>query len=126
MSEIKNLIDEIGISSFENNMKIAAFAVLSNSKEIIYQTENWDVSTSRDQLFDALKGVTSIKINEAEFLITKASDDGLIATNSQGMGSIIIMSFEGGVLAIYGLSGSNPDKIMAFLKPYVMELQKNF
>jgi hypothetical protein len=126
MSEIKKLIDDIGILSFENNMKIAGFAVLSDSREIIYQTENWDVSKYLDLFFDAIKGVNSIKINNTEFNIAKTSDDGFIATTSQGMGYIIIIPFKGGVLAAYALSGANPDNIMAFLKPYVIELQKKF
>lgn len=126
MSEIKKLINEIGIISFENNMKVAGFAVLSDSKEIIYQTENWDVFKYRGSFFDAIKGANSIEINNIEFNITKASDDGFIATNSQGMGYIIIIPFKGGVLATYALSGANPDNILAFLKPHVVELQKKF
>lgn len=126
MSEVKKLIDDIGIISFENNMKIAGFAVLSDSREIIYQTENWDVSKYRDLLFDAIKGAISFEINKSEFLVDKTSDEGVIATNSQGMGHIIIIPFRGGVLATYVLSGANPDAILAFLKPYIVQLQNKF
>ena len=126
MSEIKKLIDEIGIISFENNMKVASFAVLSDLRDIIYQTENWDVSEYRDLFFDAIEGANSIEINNTEFNITKASDDGFIAISSQGMGYIVIIPFKGGVLATYALSGANPNNILAFLKPHVIELQKKF
>jgi hypothetical protein len=126
MSEVKKLIDEIGITSFENNLKIAGFAVLSDSRDIIYQTENWNVSNYRDLLFDAIKGAISIKINDTEFLVTKATDEGLIATSSQGMGHIIMIPFRGGVLTTYALSGANPDAVLAFLKPYIIQLQNKF
>jgi hypothetical protein len=125
MSEIKNLIDEIGILSFENNMKIAGFAVISDSRKIIYQTENWDVSKYRDAFFYAINGSNSIEIKNTEFNITKISDDGYVAS-SQGMGSVILIPFKGGVLATYALTGANPDSIIAFLKPHVLELQKEF
>ena len=126
MSEIKKLIDEIGIISFENNMKVAGFAVLSDSREIIHQTENWDLSEYRDLFFAVIKGANSIEINNTEFTITKTSDDGFIGTSSQGMGYIIIIPFKGGVLATYALPSANPDNILAFLKPHVIELQKKF
>ena len=126
MSEIKNLIDEMGIQSFEKNMKIAGFVVLSDSRDIVYHTENWDMFKYRDLLFDAIEGASSIEINNTEFLVTKASEDGFIATSSQGMGYIIIIPFRGGVLATYALSGANPDEILAFLKPHIIELQKKF
>ena len=123
MSEIKKLIDDMGIISFENNMKIAGFVVLSDSKDLIYQTENWDVSKYRDLLFDAINGAISIEINNSEFLVTKTSDEGVITTSSQGMGYIIMIPFRGGVLATYALSSANPDAILAFLKPYIIQLQ---
>ena len=126
MSIIKNLIDEMGIQSFEKNMKIAGFVVLSDSRDIVYHTENWDMFKYRDLLFDAIEGASSIEINNTEFLVTKASEDGFIATSSQGMGYIIIIPFRGGVLATYALSGANPDEILAFLKPHIIELQKKF
>ena len=123
MSEIKKLIDEIGIISFENNMKIAAFAVLSASREIAYQTDNWDVSKYRGLFFDVFKEREYIQFNNIEFLIKRASENVIIGANSQGMGFVIIIQFQGGLLATYALSGADPETIITFLKPYVMELQ---
>ena len=123
MSEIKNLIDDMGITSFENNMKIASLAVLSDSRDIIYQTDNWDLSEYKNVFFDAFKGVNSIIFNQIEFLIERISDDGMIGTNSQGMGYIIGVSFEGGILTSYALPVGDPNNILTFLKSYTLQLQ---
>ena len=126
MNEVKRLIDDIGIISFENNKKIASFAVISDLREIIYQTENWDVSKYIDQLFDAIKGAISIEINNMKLLVSNALDKAVIASYSQGMGSIIIIPFKGGILATYALSGADPKSIIEFLTPYAMDLQDMF
>jgi hypothetical protein len=126
MSEVKKLIDELGIISFENNMRIAGFAVLSDSRDIVYQTENWDVSKYRDLLFNAINGAISIEINNTEFFVSKASDEGVIATSAHGMGYIIMIPFNGGVLATYALSGADTRSIITFLKPHIMDLQNIF
>ena len=123
MNEIKQIVDDIGIPSFENNMKVASLAVLSDSRDVVYQTENWDLSKYKNVFFDAFEGAQSIEFNQIEFLIEKVSDDAVIGTNSQGMGSVIGVSFKGGVLASYALPGGDPNKIIIFLKSYTVKLK---
>lgn len=122
MIEVKKIIDDMGIASFENNMKIASFAVLSDLRDIVYQTENWDLSEYKDLFFRAFKGAQSIELNNVEFLVTRVSDEGLIGTNPGGMGHVIAILFQGGILVAYVLSGGNPNDVIAFLKPYIMKL----
>ena len=123
MNEIKKLIDDMGITSFENNMKVAGLAVLSDSRDIIYQTENWDLSGYQDIFFGAFKGANSIEFNNLEFLVEMVSEDTMIGANSQGMGYILGVSFKGGILLCYALPGGDPNSILAFLKSYTIPLQ---
>ena len=123
MNEIKKLIDDMGIYSFENSMKIAGLAVLSDSGEISYQTENWDLSGYQDIFFSAFKGINSIEYNNLEFLIERVSEDSIIGASTQGMGYIIGVSFKGGILLCYALPGGNSNNILAFLKTYTFQFQ---
>ena len=81
------------------------------------------MSKYRGLFFDVFKEREYIQFNNIEFLIKRASENVIIGANSQGMGFVIIIQFQGGLLATYALSGADPETIITFLKPYVMELQ---
>jgi hypothetical protein len=125
MSEIKGIIDDIGILALENNIKIAALAVISNSGKLIHQTENFDLENKANILIGALKEEKSIKINDSEFIFEGNSSEGLIGTNKGGIGYLILVPFEGGVLVSYALPQAEPTKALSFLKTYVAKLDGN-
>jgi hypothetical protein len=125
MSEIKGIIDDIGISALENNIKIAALAVISDSGKVIHQTENFDIRNQANILLSALKEKKSIKINDLEFILEGNSSEGLIGTNKDGMGYLIFVPFEGGVLVSYALPRAEPTKALSFLKIYTIKLDGN-
>lgn len=122
MTEIKDIIDDIGIVAFENNIKIAALAVMSNSGNIIYQTENFNLSNQENDLLNAMKGIKSFKINDQEYLLEGADSEGIIGTNTKGMGYILLLPFQGGILVSYALPQAEPTKALEFLKNFTIKL----
>ena len=122
MSDIKEIIDDIGIAALENNIKIAALAIISNSGKIIHQTENFDLSTQVNILLSAMKGTKSIKINDQEYLLEGTPSEGIIGTNSKGMGYLILVPFQGGALVSYALPQTEPTKALSFLNNFTDKL----
>ena len=122
MTEIKGIIDDIGIAAFESNIKIAALAVISNSGKIIHQTENFNLSKQANELLNAVKGSKILEIDDQEYLLEGNSSEGIIGTNSKGMGYMILLPFQGGILVSYALPQAEPVKALAFLKRFTIKL----
>ncbi|MFX0077070.1 MAG: hypothetical protein ACFE96_16615, partial [Candidatus Hermodarchaeota archaeon] len=95
MDDIKNFIDDLGITAFEGNLKLAGLAVVSDSGDVIFQTENWDLSKDTINILNVIKGSDSIVINGANFSIVSTNPDGIIATNEGGMGHVLFAPFQG-------------------------------
>ena len=122
MDEIKKIIDELGIAALETNIKIASVAVMSDSGSIIFQTENWDLSNQTNNILNAIKGARSFVFNNLEFSVVETTPEGIIGTNNDGMGHVIIAPFQGGILVSYAMPQANPLKALSFLKSFAMRL----
>ena len=122
MDEIKKMIDELGIDALESNTKIAGVAVVSDSGNIVYQTDNWDLTNQTNVILNVMKGDRSFVLNDGEFSVVKTTTEGIIGTNDSGMGHIIFAPFQGGVLVSYAMPQADPPKALAFLKSYAMRL----
>ncbi|MFX1303613.1 MAG: hypothetical protein ACFE9X_09670 [Promethearchaeota archaeon] len=122
MDEIKNIVDDLGIAALESNMKIAGVAVVSDSGNLIFQTENWDLTNYTNMILNVIKGDRSFVLNDAEFSVVETTTEGIIATNVSGMGHVIFVSFQGGVLVSYAMPQADPPKALSFLKNYAMRL----
>ncbi|MFX1451477.1 MAG: hypothetical protein ACFFCM_11580 [Promethearchaeota archaeon] len=123
MAEIKAIIDDLGIEAFENSIKIAAIAVLSDLGKIIYQTENWDLTNQEKIILDVIKGAQHFIISNVEYSVVEATTEGIIGINDSGMGHIIFAPFQGGVLLAYAMPQVDPPKALAFLKTFTSKLK---
>ena len=122
MDEIKKLIDELGITTFEANMKIAGFAVVSDSGKVVFQTDNWDLTNQTNMIFNIIKGDHSFFLNDVEFSVVETTAEGIIGTADSGMGHVIFTPFQGGVLVSYAMPRADPHSTLSFLKTFAMRL----
>ncbi|UCD01886.1 MAG: hypothetical protein JSV23_02375 [Promethearchaeota archaeon] len=122
MEELKKIIDELGINALETNMKIAGVAVVSDSGNLIFQTENWDLTNHTDMVLNVIKGNRSFVLSNTEFSVVESTTEGIIGTNNSGMGHVIFVPFQGGVLVSYAMPQADPPKALSFLKTYAMRL----
>jgi len=122
MDEIKNIIDDLGIAALETSIKIAAVAVVSDSGKIVFQTENWDLTNQTNFIFNANKEDRSFVLSNVKYSVVENTTEGIIGTNDSGMGHIIIVPFQGGVLVSYAMPQANPPKALLFLKNFAMRL----
>lgn len=122
MDEIKNIIDDLGIASLESNTKIAGVAVMSDSGNIVFQTDNWDLTNQTNIILNVIKGDRSFILSDGEFSVVETTTEGIIGTNDSGMGHVIFVPFQGGVLISYAMPQADPPKALAFLKTFAMRL----
>ncbi|MHA2007536.1 MAG: hypothetical protein ACXAB2_12005 [Candidatus Hodarchaeales archaeon] len=122
MDEIKKFIDNLGIAAFEANTKIAGFAVVSDSGSLIYQTENWDLTNHTHIISNLIKGESSFVLNNSKFSVVDTSSEGIITTSDMGMGHVIFVPFQGGVLISYVMPQAEPSVALSFLKDYAPRL----
>ena len=122
MSQIKNIIDDLGIAAFESNIMIAGLAVISDSGILIYQTDNFDISKHINSILNVIKGDQLFVFNDIEFSIVERSTNGMIGTNTTGMGHVLFVPFQGGVLISYAMPKAEPITALSFLKDFSIKL----
>ena len=122
MDEIKKIVDELGIAALEADTKIAGIAVVSDSGNLIFQTENWDLSNQTTFIFNVIKGERSFIFNNVKFTIVETPTAGFIGTNDSGMGHVIFTPFQGGMLVAYAMPQADPSKALEFLNNSAMRL----
>ena len=122
MDEIENIIDDLGIASLENNIKIAAVAVVSDSGYLVSQTDNWDLTNQTKIILNVINGGRSFTLSDVEYSVAETTTEGIIGTNNSGMGHVIFAPFQGGVLVSYAMPQANPPKALSFLKAFAMKL----
>jgi len=122
MDEIKDIVDDMGIDAFESNIKIAAIAVVSDSGDVVYQTSNWDLTNQTSVILVVINGERSFVLSDVEYSVFNPNTEGIIGTSDKGMGHIILVFFQGGVLVSYAMPQADPHRALSFLKSYTMKL----
>jgi hypothetical protein len=122
MEEIKNIVDDLGNDSLENSINLAGVAVVADSGDVVFQTSNWDLASLTNAVKQIINGDPLFIMNDVEFTIVETTSEGIIATNKLGMGHVLFVPFQGGVLLSYAMPQANPPKALAFLKTYAMRL----
>ena len=122
MDEIKKIIDELGILALETSMQIAGVAVVSDSGNLIFQTENWDLTNQTNMILNVIKGDRSFILSDSKFTVVESDTEGIVGTNENGMGHIIFVPFQGGVLVSYAMPRADPPKVLSFLKKFAIRL----
>jgi hypothetical protein len=124
MDEIKSIIDDLGIAALETSIKIAAVAVVSDSGKLIMQTENWDLTNQTNIILNIIKGERSFVLNNVKYTVVSYTPEGIIGTNENGMGHVLFVPFQGGILVSYAMPQANPPKALNFLNNFAMRLNR--
>ncbi len=122
MDEIKNIIDELGIAALETSIKIAAIAVVSDKGNLVIQTENWDLTNQTNIIMNVIKGDHLFVLSDVKYSVVETTAEGIVGTSESGMGHILFVPFQGGVLVSYAMPQADPPKALSFLKPFALRL----
>ncbi len=124
MTDLISIMEDISISAIETNVKIASLALISKSGQVLYQTQNWDLSSQAKVILDVMKGAKKFVLNGLTLSVMSTDPARIVATNNMGMGSIVILPCQGGALVSYVMPGANPDSALNFLVPYVKKISE--
>ncbi|MFX1479669.1 MAG: hypothetical protein ACFFCI_16220 [Promethearchaeota archaeon] len=122
MNEIKDIVDDISISALESNIKIASIAIVSDSGNLVYQTENWDLTDYIKSIINVIQGEKTFILNKIAFSVVDTKVEGIIATNNSGMGHVILVRFQGGIIVSYAMPQADPSRALEFLKTHIKSL----
>ena len=79
---------------YENNPKIQAFAV-SKGKEIVWQTENWNLLEDIEALLDAPKtAANKLTIGGVKYKRITSTQDSYIATSGENQGHLLMVRID--------------------------------
>jgi hypothetical protein len=124
MTDINSLMEDIAIAALETNVKIASLALISESGQLLYQTQNWDLSTQTKVILDVVKGNKKFVLNGLTLSVIGKDPSRIVATNNMGMGSIVILPFHGGSLISYVMPGADTEAALDFLVPYAIKISE--
>lgn len=117
-SEVENIIDEL----LDNEQNVGGAAVISDSGNLIYQTENWDLSPEIGNILNVVKGGSSITLLGVKYMIVENTPERVIGTNVTGKGHIIIAPFQNGVLTTYILPQVGPRDALFNVQTFALKL----
>jgi hypothetical protein len=115
MEDLKDLMETFGNEALEANTKIASVAIILPTGQVAYQSSNWDLSDQTDVLLGVLDGATSFKLNNLDFSVGDSNVTGLVGINPSGMGSVILVPFQGGLLVVYVMPSAELQHALDFL-----------
>jgi len=122
MDEIKNIINDLAINALETSIKIAAVAVVSDSGNLVIQTENWDLNNQTNIILNVIKGERSFVLSNVKYSVVESTSEGIVGTSESGMGHILLVPFQGGVLVSYALPQADLFKALSFLKTFAIKM----
>ena len=122
MDEIKNIINDLAINALETSIKIAAVAVVSDSGNLVIQTENWDLNNQTNIILNVIKGERSFVLSNVNYSVVESTSEGIVGTSESGMGHILLVPFQGGVLVSYALPQADLFKALSFLKTFAIKM----
>jgi len=119
---INQIIDELFT---ETKMKVGGVGVISSEGTIVYQTENWDLTTATSLILDTVQtNKGSLALFGIKYMIVEHTPERIIGTNVTGKGHIILAPYEKGVLVTYILPEVGPRDVLFSVQETAMKLSK--
>jgi hypothetical protein len=110
----------------DTKMKVGGVGIISSeSKNIIYQTENWDLTNHLNLILDTVQtNRGSITLFGIKYMIVEHTPERIIGTNVTGKGHLILAPYEKGVLVTYILPETGPRDVLFQVQEAAMKLNK--
>ena len=109
----------------ETKMKVGGVGVISSEGTIVYQTENWDLTTASSLILDTVQtNKGTLALFGVKYMIVEHTPERIIGTNVTGKGHIILAPYEKGVLVTYILPEVGPRDVLFSVQEAAMKLDK--
>ena len=109
----------------ETKMKVGGVGVLSKEGAVLYQTENWDLTTHAALILDTVQtNKGSVALFGVKYMIVEHTPERIIGTNVTGKGHLILAPYEKGVLVTYILPEVGPRDVLFHVQDAAMKISK--
>ena len=109
----------------ETKMKVGGVGVISTEGTVVYQTENWDLTTHLNLILDTVQtNKGSLALFGIKYMIVEHTPERIIGTNVTGKGHIILAPYEKGVLVTYILPETGPRDVLFHVQEAALKLSK--
>lgn len=96
--ELENLVWAL----LDEEQNIQGVAVLDGANQIVYQTENWDLTSDVSKILEVKEGKSSsVEIQGVRYMIVENVPERIIGTNVTGKGHLIMCPAGAGLLVTY-------------------------
>ncbi|MBD3354025.1 MAG: hypothetical protein GF364_21260 [Candidatus Lokiarchaeota archaeon] len=119
-------VEEIIDGLLEEDQNVGGVAVIANDGTLVYQTENWDLTSEVQNVLDSVNAGSSTVLLGVKYMIVERTPERIIGTNIQGKGHLIFAPFDGGVLATYILPQVGPREALFNVQSYAQKLKGQF
>ena len=110
---------------------ILAGAVIGNNGEVLFQTENWDLSQDLEQLKSIIaesqkpdgKNPGSISIMKLKYMVIEFIPERIIATNVMKKGHIIIAPSKKATLVTFIDPNKGPREVLFIIQNFAQKIQ---
>jgi len=80
----------------DSGKMIQAFGVITGDGQVLWQSENWDLSAEAKSLVSAVTSrAASVIQNEVKYSTLRTSPESLVARNTSGNGTLVLAKIEG-------------------------------
>ncbi|NHI83877.1 MAG: hypothetical protein EAX81_06220 [Candidatus Thorarchaeota archaeon] len=92
---------------------VQAFGVITTSGQVLWQSNNWDLTADAAQLGKAVgSGAASVMQNQVKYSTIRTTPDSLVARNVQGSGILVLAKIEGDKFVVaWAAAEAAPDGI---------------
>jgi hypothetical protein len=92
---------------------IQAFGVITDGGQVLWQSNNWDLSSDAPNLVAAVKGnAPSVVQNQVKYSTIRTSPESLVARNVQGNGILVLAKIDEGKWCVaWAAADATPDGV---------------
>lgn len=118
-------IEDVIYDLIDEEPNVGGAAVIANDGTLLFQTDNWDLTSDVQNILDTIKeGASSILLLGLKYMIVENTPERVIGTNITGKGHVIFAPFDGGVLATYILPQVGPRDALFNVQSFAQKVQK--
>ena len=92
---------------------VQAFGVVTTSGQVLWQSNNWDLTAEAQQLVSAVSsGASSVTQNQIKYSTIRTTPDSLVARNVQGNGILVLARIDAQKFVVaWAAASAQPDLV---------------
>ncbi len=124
-NEVTRMMEQIPQLAYELTQADASVwgvSVLDSSGQIVYQTENWNITAEAQTIMRLAEGTQAITISDVRYVVVENIPERIIATNVTGKGHLIVCPAGRGKIVCYINPAAGPRDALLNVMTYARKI----